>query len=238
LPSATATTIQPANLRPFDLDFKHVYLGKTMSIAALRNYASASLTLTILCCSPLRAEDTARPGADRMVAQRSAAALDVALDADGALRGTVVDGSGNPLALQTVQLFQDQQMLNRVVTNANGRFALPSMRGGVYTLSCGNHVGLYRLWAPNTAPPRAESALVLFGSQVVRGQSCTPDAPCGAAGCGTCGGRHAKPGHFIGGFSLPSIHPVQFLKNPWTIGAAIGAAVAIPIALHDDEAAS
>jgi hypothetical protein len=50
-------------------------------------------------------------------------------------------------------------------------------------------------------------------------------------------GRHGKAPNagIFGGLNLPSFHPIQALKNPVTLGVLIGGAVALPIALHDDE---
>jgi hypothetical protein len=80
-----------------------------------------------------------------------------------------------------------------------------------------------RLWAPGSAPPHAQQAVVLVGNEtVVRGQS----PSCGRCGhCRHCcgAGRGAGP---LG----------RLVRNPWVIAGLIGAAVAIPIATDNDDA--
>jgi hypothetical protein len=70
---------------------------------------------------------------------------------------------------------------------------------------------VYRLWAEQTAPPAAnDGVLVVHGDDAVRGNSCNP-----------CGGG------LLG-----------VLANPWVLAAIVAAAIAIPLALDDDDDAS
>jgi hypothetical protein len=46
-----------------------------------------------------------------------------------------------------------------------------SLRGGTYDVVAGQSKGVYRFWAPNTAPPAAKSQVLLVSQpSVVRGQ--------------------------------------------------------------------
>ena len=78
-----------------------------------------------------------------------------------------------------------------------------------------------RLWAANTAPPSAVAGFTHVDGAVQRGQ-CTVDSCTGTCG-GTCGACKGKCG------------PLGLLMNPWVIGAAVAAAIAIPLAVNDDD---
>jgi hypothetical protein len=57
-----------------------------------------------------------------------------------------------------------------VDTDAAGQFSVPGLTGGVYQVETLKGGGVFRLWAPRTAPPAAfESAMIVQGDQVVRG---------------------------------------------------------------------
>lgn len=97
---------------------------------------------------------------------------DVALQAGGTLRGQVVDAQGNPAAQVAVRVVRlhDRVPLTVVQTDAQGQFHVHGLTGGVYRIETPDGAGVYRLWAPNTAPPSATaSALVVHGDSVVRG---------------------------------------------------------------------
>ena len=96
---------------------------------------------------------------------------DVVLGQNGALYGKVVDRQGAPLADTPVGLFQNGRQVAVSKTDANGQFSFVGIRGGTYVVKAGYGVAVYRLWAPETAPPVARDvAMVVSGSQVVRGQ--------------------------------------------------------------------
>jgi hypothetical protein len=134
----------------------------------------------------------------------SAVIRDVALQAGGAMHGQVVDAQGNPCNQVTVRVVRtsDQAPLAIVQTDSQGRFSVNGLTGGVYRVETPASVAVYRLWAPNTAPPSATtSALVVQGDPTLRGN---------------LGG--------LGWFG-------------WTlIGLGVAAAIAIPLALDDDDA--
>ena len=97
---------------------------------------------------------------------------DVALAVSGTLQGQVVDGAGTALPGVTVTVRQQENLVAQVVSDAQGRFQVAGMPGGIFTLTTPGSDGNFRLWAPGTAPPGARpAALVVHNPQVVRGQA-------------------------------------------------------------------
>lgn len=171
---------------------------------------------------------------------------DVALSTGGTLCGQVVDQQGNAVSNVPVSIVGDSTQA-QVQTDGDGRFQA-AVTGGTYQVAAGGSVLALRAWSENTAPPVAtEGVLVVCDSNIVRGQCNTcnngpvagppmaggymvgpPAAACGdvcgppvcgpAPGCGTCGGG------FLG-----------FISNPWVVGAVVAAAIAIPLAVANDD---
>lgn len=136
---------------------------------------------------------------------------DVALGNGGVLIGQVVDAQGNVSAMATVILSDYRQEIARVRTDQEGKFSVSGLRGGVYRISSQDKEALYRLWAPNTAPPVAQQGVTLVvGNQVVCGQN------------GNSSGSIGSMAQWIA-------------EHPLIAASAVGAAIAIPIALDDDD---
>jgi hypothetical protein len=96
---------------------------------------------------------------------------DVALTAGGGFCGQVVDAQGRPQAATQVLVCRQQQVMATTTTDQNGQFSLHGLQGGIYQIFAGQGMKNFRLWAPGTAPPAArQSALLVAGDQVVRGQ--------------------------------------------------------------------
>jgi len=131
---------------------------------------------------------------------------DIALQAGGVMHGQVLDAQGAPCSQVEVRVGKnsDPAPLAAVQTDSQGRFAVSGLSGGLYRVETPAGAALYRMWAPNTAPPSATaSALVVQGDPAMRGN---------------LGG--------LGWFG-------------WTlIGLGVAAAIAIPLALDDDDDAS
>ncbi len=105
------------------------------------------------------------------IAGPMAGIVDVRLDAQGGLRGTLVDGLGQPLAAQPVILQATGGVASGTQTDAAGCFTFQSVRGGVYRLLAGDGVVTCRVWTHAAAPPVAADRLaVVTGQSVVRGQ--------------------------------------------------------------------
>lgn len=147
---------------------------------------------------------------------------DVSLNEQGVLIGQILDGRGGGVAGVPIHMQQDQTRVMSSETDASGRFLVGSLRGGVYQLTVGRQQYVIRVWTHGTAPPSATMGFQAQDGLVSRGQSCT-DAGCTEPGC--------APGGFGGGL-------MGFVCNPFVIGAAIAAAIAIPLALDDDDDSS
>lgn len=132
---------------------------------------------------------------------------DVSLHDGGVFTGTVLDENGaGRAATPVVVLRKDGQVVAKTETDAKGEFTVSKMNGGVYQVQSSSGAGIYRVWAPGTAPPSAqEMAVVSPNPEVVRGQY---------AGNGALG----------------------WLANPWVLAGLVAAAIAIPLALDDDDA--
>ena len=138
-----------------------------------------------------------------------AGAMDVALRPGGVLVGQVVDRQGVPQANQAVSIQYGPHEVVRTVTDQNGTFAAQGLRGGQYQLVAHEGISVCRLWAANTAPPAARpAALVVSGNHVARGQW----------GAGPMHGS------------------IEWVKaHPYITAGIVAAAIAIPLALADDD---
>ena len=97
--------------------------------------------------------------------------IDVALTGDGTVTGMVVDDRGVGLDGAVVSIRQGKSEVARTVTDKEGTFVAKNLRGGVYHIVGGRGSGLFRLWAPTTAPPAARRhALIVSANQVARAQ--------------------------------------------------------------------
>jgi hypothetical protein len=143
---------------------------------------------------------------------------DVELQQGGTLEGQVLDSQGVPLAETTVFVVRDGQAVAATQTGASGWFSIADLRGGVYQVGTSQGGGVFRLWAPHTAPPAAAQQVLVVHGAVARG----------GFRHGLVGGGH---GQFGGVF-------MNLLHNPWFVGGVIATAIALPIALDDDDPAS
>jgi hypothetical protein len=140
-------------------------------------------------------------------AEKAFSPVDVALQSGGLLVGQVVDQQGAAQAGKVVSIQYANHEVVRTTTDANGMFAARGLRGGQYQVLTDDGVSVYRLWAPNTAPPAARpAALLVSGDQAVRGQW--------GNGGGVLGWMKA---------------------HPYLTAGGIAAAIAIPLALADDD---
>jgi len=123
--------------------------------------------------------------------------------------GQVVDQQGVAKANAPVSVQYANHEVARTTTDAHGVFAAKGLRGGQYQLVTEDGMTVCRLWAPETAPPVAEpAALVVSGGDAVRGQ-------------------------WGGG---PMHNWIGWVKShPYITAGVIAAAIAIPLALADDD---
>lgn len=153
---------------------------------------------------------------------------DVALAPGGALGGQLVTAQGGALTQAPVVIYQNGEEVARTMTDQAGAFRADGLRGGLYDIVAPGYHGQYRLWAPGTAPPAANQGLLMVaGDQAVLGQSCGPYGACSPAApaCGACGGPFAAVTGWVA-------------EHPLMTAGIIAAAIAIPLAIDDDDDAS
>ncbi len=153
--------------------------------------------------------------------------LDVSLDGQHQLVGRVLDQQGTALGGTTVHVRRDQKPITSVQTDDEGVFRTGALTGGVYQIAVAGRMLELRVWRGTAAPPRAVKTATVVVGPTVRAQGCS-NPSCTVANCdGSCGGG----GRLRNG-------PLGFMFHPLIIGAAIAAAIAIPLALDDDDDAS
>jgi hypothetical protein len=97
--------------------------------------------------------------------------VDLRLNEQGMLCGSVLDAAGRPQADQIVLLHQQNATLAQARTDARGQFAFPHVRSGIYQVTATSGTALCRVWTHEAAPPLARDSLKLAdGSTVMRGQ--------------------------------------------------------------------
>jgi len=159
------------------------------------------------------AEHPASPSPPKAVSPlRAAPAVqDIALHSGGLLVGQVVNADGTSQAGVTVKVRQTDKEIGATVTDRNGNFRFAGLEGGTYEIGSPQGNAMYRLWAPNTAPPAAQpAAMIVDGHGLVRGQM--------------------KPRHAL-----------HWLTNPYVLTGLIGTAILVPVLLNnidDDDSAS
>lgn len=131
--------------------------------------------------------------------------MDIALQENGMLLGMIVDVQGQPASGAAVSLRQANREVVRFAADAQGRFAVTGLRGGMYEIATPRSTGLYRLWAANTAPPSAQAGvLIVEGAAQVRGQSPFPVASIGRVATVT--------GLIAGGIAVPVVYGTKNTK--------------------------
>jgi hypothetical protein len=150
---------------------------------------------------------------------------DVRMDAHARLGGQLVDRQGRPRSDVEVSLWSRGERIARTRTTADGVFFFGQLRGGLYRVEASEAIGLCRVWTADSAPPAAQSAVLLVDGVAVRAQQdCFTPAPLPA--------RHARQSGLYSGHYDGAI--LRTLSNPWVVGGAIAAGIAIPLALSDD----
>ena len=110
----------------------------------------------------------------------SAQAVDVALSVTGTLSGAVVDTRGHARGKTAVEVRRGRLLVARALTDANGRYDVSNLPGGLYQVRVDGTETLVRAWAAGTAPRSAAKQLpVIADAPIVRGQDqdAPPDEP-------------------------------------------------------------
>lgn len=96
---------------------------------------------------------------------------DVALQPGGVLNGQVLNEQAVAQGQAKIAVVHKGKPLTVTETDSAGRFVLAGLEPGVYELHLAQGGGAYRVWAPRTAPPAAEQAVLLVqDSRVVLNQ--------------------------------------------------------------------
>ncbi len=136
------------------------------------------------------------------------AVADIALRPGGVLLGQVVDPQGVAKAGTPVMIEYRGQEVVRTTTDESGVFAAQGLRGGQYQINTSESSTACRLWAADTAPPSARpAALVVSGKDtLVRGQ-----------------------------FGQMNSWKEWVKCHPYITAGTVAAAIAIPLALADND---
>lgn len=138
----------------------------------------------------------------------AATCVDVVLAPGGVLRGQVQNSQAAPCQAIELLLTQVGREPVRTITNEQGMFELNGVRGGAYAVVAGGTSMDVRLWMEGTSPPTARNALLV----VARGD--------------------VARGQGAGGTFWRTV------TNPWVSAGLIGAAIAVPIALNNNDSGS
>ena len=137
---------------------------------------------------------------------------DVELSDGGLLVGRLIDANGSPIVGGEVAISTGGKTLAATQTDAEGVFAVAKLRGGVHEIKTADSLQVCRLWAPSTAPPQVPKSIDLVAdADVVRGQYGPPP-----------GNRFVRKAKV-------------WATNPFIVGGVVAAAVAIPVALSDND---
>lgn len=170
------------------------------------NRAIRLLTAAALLAAPqtLAAEQLSKPVA-------SPSTVDVMLASGGVLQGYVVDAQGVPAAEVPITLTTTTGEAVVATSDAKGRFGFRGLEGAGYLLETEHGVVNCRAWTAAAAPPRSSATLLLVhDDQLVRGQWAAPPAVNGSV-------SRLK----------------RAMTNPFFVATVVGAAVAIPVAIHN-----
>jgi hypothetical protein len=168
--------------------------------------------------------------------------IDVALGEGGVLVGQVVDAQGAAIRGLPVSIRSGGREVLQATTDANGHFAAPGLKGGVYEVAAAEHHGLYRLWAPKTAPPAANRGIMAVIGDAVRAQYAPPPAPeMISAPPGPMGPGYIETIPYTPSQPGPFKKSASWVKNhPWITAGFVATAIAVPLAVseYDDDPAS
>jgi hypothetical protein len=198
------------------------------NVSSLKGLALWAATLGLLMPPQclIAAERAAGNSATAAPTARAGTAIpiaDVQLQSRGRFSGQIVNAQGQPqVGIPVVLQGRGQQM--KTSSDKQGWFHYEGLSGGSYRLEAAGQQNLCRLWAPGTAPPKANQQLLLVNQngQIVLGQYC---------GSPVCGSPVGGAGSRV----------KNALTHPLVIGGIVAAAIAIPVAIHnadDDDSGS
>ena len=108
---------------------------------------------------------------------------DVALNTGGVLKGTVLNGTAQPVAGVPVNMLHQEKLVATTMSNDEGEFTFKGLRNGAHVVQVGMTQESVRLWDTQTAPPAAvEDMAIVVDEEIVRGQMATGILPPGSLG--------------------------------------------------------
>ena len=128
------------------------------------------------------------PNAPAFAATPKAKVKNVKLAKNGTFTGFVKTAQGQGINDALVVIRQGKRELGRVATDANGKFQVTNLKGGIYTVALGSNQQTVRFFNEQVAPPQA-AAGVDFVSDVetLRGEELLGWGSEGSAGIGIIG---------------------------------------------------
>jgi hypothetical protein len=171
-----------------------------------RGGIAALVCSSMLTAQLAQAASPAVSSSTRSIESPQHAIRDIALADAGVFRGQVVDAQGQPRAQLPILVARRGEPVAKAQTDQNGRFAVEGLTGGMYEVHTPVSTDIYRVWTNGTAPPSAMTEAMI-----------TPD-------------ENLVRGQARGGQAL------SWLANPWVLAGIVAAAIAIPLALDDDDA--
>ncbi|WP_425398093.1 carboxypeptidase-like regulatory domain-containing protein [Aeoliella sp.] len=179
-----------------------------MRNARLRNTIVRVFTAAVLVTSQTALAQT---GAERTAEGPAVPSVDVILASGGVLHGYVVNASGAPVGNVEVKLTSPAGEVVAAKSDEKGRFGFRGLQGSGYQLETEHGVVMCRAWTAKAAPPKSSATLlVVHDAELVRGQWSAP------------------PGVNNGVSRLK-----RAMTNPFFVATVVGAAVAIPVAIHN-----
>jgi hypothetical protein len=108
---------------------------------------------------------------------------DVALNAGGIMKGTVLSTTAQPVAGVPVDVLHEEKIVATTMSDVEGRFSFKGLRNGAHVIQVGKTQQTVRLWGTNTAPPAAvENLAIVVDEEAVRGQMENGLLPAGRVG--------------------------------------------------------
>jgi hypothetical protein len=133
--------------------------------------AGCTLTLAVAGLLSPQMVLAADPSSPNIARPAASVISDVALHDNGVLVGQVVNKQGVPQSGTLVRVVYQGEPVATAQADKDGRFSVSGLRGGVHTVETADSGGIYRLWAPRTAPPAAASGILLVKDELAqRGQ--------------------------------------------------------------------
>lgn len=162
---------------------------------------------------------------------------DAELRAGGRLDGHLLDGQGQPQSDELVVIRHQGDEIARVMTDHAGRFEFAQLRGGVHVIATAHSSNMYRLWAPETAPPKVPNQVVIVAGQAVYNVQASVQEVVPAESSVPPGGGFRPSGGFAPSGGAPGGGGLsELLFNPLSL--TLAAAIAIPVALNNLDDAS